>query len=193
MIELLLALREYSLTALDELSLFSKNRGDLPPFKGFIGMIPGEEEKPRASDFPLLIFRLNNFEDPEGGTDSTFTVRILVGVYNPEESNNDKCSPGYHDLCNALTRLRQALLKRGYIGNRWRRTGKLEGGPFDIQPYPYFFGDIVATYAERQTTEELSVEEEIDTYGSAYGNDQTDSWRYPADTPDRTDDERSAF
>lgn len=56
MIELLLALREYSLTALNELSLHSKNRGELPPFKGFIGMIPGEEEKPRASDFPLLIF-----------------------------------------------------------------------------------------------------------------------------------------
>lgn len=190
MIELLMALREYSLSALKELSLLSKNRGDLPPFKGFIGMIPGEEEKPRASDFPLLIFRLNSFEDLESGQDSILTVRILVGIYNPEESNFDKSSPGYHDLCNALARLRQALLKRSNIGGKWRRTGKLEGGPFDIQPYPYFFGDIIVQYDERQTTEEESIEEEIETYGSAYGNDKTSNWRYPADSPDCTGDER---
>ncbi len=193
MIELLFALREYCLGAVRDLSLESKDRGELPAIKGYIGEIPGGLETPRASDFPLLIFRLSGFEDPEDKPLSVLTARIIVGVYCQEESNDDKCSPGYHDLLNIMQRLRQALQRQKQMGGRWRRVGKIDGGPFDYQRYPYWFGDLIVQYDERQTTEELSVEEEIDTYGSAYGNDQTDSWRYPADTPDRTDDERSAF
>lgn len=179
MIELLFALRKYCLDALKDLSLESKDRGDLPSVKGFIGEIPGETELPRASDFPLLIFRLTNFEDPESATTSVLTVRIIVGTYCSEESNDDKCSPGYHDLLNMLQRLRQSLLKDCDMGGRWRRVGKLEGGPFEYQAYPYWFGDIILQYDERQLTEEFSVEEEIDIYGTGYGNDNTENWQYP--------------
>ena len=192
MIELLFALRSFCLDALKDLSLSSKarGRGDLPAFKGFIGEIPGDGKKPDSSEFPLLIFRLIDFADPADLPNSTLTLRIIAGVYNEEENNGDKCSPGYHDLLNALERLRHALLKTRRIGGRWMRVNKLQGGPFDIQAYPYWFGDIIVQYDERQTTEEFSIEEEIDNYGSAYGNDETSNWRYPADSPDRTDDER---
>ena len=195
MIELLFELRSFCLVALKDLSLSSKScgRGDLPAFKGFIGEIPGDGKKPDSSEFPLLIFRLIDFDDPDATSSSTLTLRIIVGVYNEEESNNDKCSPGYHDLLNTLERLRHALLKTRRIGGRWARVNKLQGGPFDIQAYPYWFGDIVIQYGERQITEEFSIEEEIDTYGSAYGNDKTSNWRYPTDSPDHTDAERSAF
>ncbi|MEG1913374.1 MAG: hypothetical protein RR091_12910, partial [Cloacibacillus sp.] len=72
----------------------------------------------------------------------------------------------------------QQLLIHPTIGGRWRRTGALSGGPFDERLYPYWFGDIVVQYDERQNTEELTAEEEIDTYGSAYGNDETKDWSY---------------
>lgn len=179
MIELLFALREFCLDAVKDLSLESKDRGELPPVRGYIGDIPGTEDMPPASDFPLLIFRLINFEDPESGSTSVLTVRIIAGVYCSTENNDDKCSPGYHDLLNMLQRLRQSLLKDCDMGGRWRRVGKLEGGPFEYQAYPYCFGDIILQYDERQHTEEFSVEEEIDIYGTGYGNDNTENWQYP--------------
>ncbi|MDO5115996.1 MAG: hypothetical protein Q4D58_07880 [Synergistaceae bacterium] len=193
MIELLFELRSFCLDALKDLSISSKSRAVLPAFRCFIGEIPGDGRKPDSSEFPLLILRLLDFDDRANESTSTLTIRIIVGIFNEEESNADKCSPGYHDLLNAIERLRRALLKKRLIGNRWARVNKLQGGPFDIQAYPYWFGDIIIQYDERQTTEEFSIEEEIDTYGSAYGNDETSSWRHPADSPDRTDDERSTF
>lgn len=188
MIELLFELRSFCINALKDLSLSSKSRGDLPAFRGFIGEIPGDGKKPDSSEFPLLIFRLIDFDDSTDSPNSTLTLRIIAGIYNEEESNSDKCSPGYHDLLNVLERLRHELLKTRRIGGRWARVNKLQGGPFDIQAYPYWFGDIVVQYDERQTTEEFSIEEEINTYGSAYGNNETGNWRYPADSPDGTDD-----
>lgn len=179
MIEFLFALRAFCAEALANINLQSLDRGELPEVKLFIGEIPGELETPRASDFPLVILRLAGFEDPAAGTMSTLTLRILVGTYCEEESNDDRVSPGYHDMLNMLQRLRQALLKTPHIG-RWRRTGKLEGGPFETQAYPYWFGDIIARYDERQTTEEFCAEEEINIYGSGYGNDDTRDWRYPS-------------
>ena len=192
MLELLTELSKYCQDALSELSLQSKDRGKLPSFKSFIGEIPGENEKPRASDFPLLLFRLMSFEDPLNESQSTLYIRIFVGVYCIEESNNDTISPGYYDLLNALKRLRSALLRVRSIGGR-RLTGKISGGPFEIQAYPYYFGDILVQYEERQNTEEFTEEEEIDNYGSAYGNSETKNWRHPADSPDGTDDERTQF
>ncbi len=183
MLELLTELSKYCPAALSEISLESKNRGKLPPFKSFIGEIPGENEKPRASDFPLLLFRLVSFEDPLNNPRSTLYIRIFVGVYCIEESNDDSVSPGYHDLLNVLKRLRSALLRVRSIGGRWRLTGKISGGPFETQAYPYYFGDLLVQYEERQNTEEFTVEEEIDNYGSAYGNDQSKDWRYPVDSP----------
>lgn len=180
MLELLFEIRKFCLETLKELSLESKDRGDLPEVKCFIGEIPGETELPRASDFPLIIIRLVSFEDPEAGNTSTLTLRILVGAYCDEESNDDMISPGYHDMLNMLQRLRQALLRTPQIGERWRRVGELEGGPFDYQAYPYWFGDIVVQYDERKITEELCVEKEIDTYGTAYGSDETSDWQYPS-------------
>ena len=192
MLELLTELSKYCQDALSGLSLQSKDRGELPSFKSFIGEIPGENEKPRASDFPLLLFRLMSFEDPLNESQSTLYIRIFVGVYCIEESNNDTISPGYHDLLNVLKRLRSALLRVRSIGGR-RLTGKISGGPFEIQAYPYYFGDILVQYEERQNTEEFTEEEEIDNYGSAYGNSETKNWRHPADSPDGTDDERTQF
>lgn len=176
MIDFLFELRRYCLDAVKDLSLESKDRGDLPAVKGYIGDIPGEMTAPPASDFPLLIFRLTGFEDPPNGV-STLTARIIAGVYNPEDKNGEESSAGYHDLLNILRRLRQALLKLSTLGRRWRRTGPLEGGPFDTQMYPYFFGDIVVQFDERQTSEEFTPKEELDIYGTAYGNDQTNHWR----------------
>lgn len=193
MLELLTELSKYCPAALSELSLASKDRGSLPPFKSFIGEIPGENEKPRASDFPLLLFRLVSFEDPLNGYNSTLFIRVFVGVYCIEESSDDPVSPGYHDLLNVLKRLRQALLKKRLIGGRWRLAGKISGGPFETQAYPYYFGDLLVQYEERQNTEEFTEEEEIDNYGSAYGNGETKDWRYPADSPDGTDAERTQF
>jgi len=192
MLELLTELSKYCQDALSELSLQSKDRGKLPSFKSFIGEIPGENERPRASDFPLLLFRLMSFEDPLNESQSTLYIRIFVGVYCIEESNNDTISPGYYDLLNVLKRLRSALLRVRSIGGR-RLTGKISGGPFEIQAYPYYFGDILVQYEERQNTEEFTEEEEIDNYGSAYGNNKTKNWRHPADSPDGTDDERTQF
>lgn len=179
MIELLFALREFCLDAVKDLSLESKDRGELPAVRGYIGDIPGAEDMPPASDFPLLIFRLINFEDPESSSTSVLTVRIIAGVYCSTESSDDICSPAYHDLLNILQRLRHALLKDGDMGDRWRRVGKVEGGPFDYQAYPYFFGDIIVQYDERQIQEEFSQEEEIRINGTAYGNDDTENWQYP--------------
>lgn len=190
MYELLTALGDFCLGALSQLSLESKDRGNLPSFKAFIGDIPGESEKPRASDFPLLLFRLSSFEDPPDGTRSVLTVRILVGVYCDNESNDDVCTPGYHDVLNAIKRLRQALLKKRTIGGKWRLRGRIEGGPFEQQAYPYYFGDLIVQYEERQTTEEFTTEEEIDNYGSAYGNNRTKDWRYPVNAEDGKPDER---
>lgn len=187
MIGLLFALRRYCLDALNEISLSSKDRGDLPEVKGFIGEIPGVTDTVPASVFPLLLLRLDDFEDPQAEDgESTLTVHILAGVYNKEESSGDKCSPGYHDLLNLLHRLRLALLRSGRIGDKWRRAGKMEGGPFEMQKYPYYFGDIVVRYSEHRITEEFSAEEEIDIYGSAYGNEGTDDWKYPANGADET-------
>ncbi|NCU30034.1 hypothetical protein EOM60_05555 [Candidatus Saccharibacteria bacterium] len=189
MLELLTELSKYCQDALSELSLQSKDRGELPSFKSFIGEIPGENEKPRASDFPLLLFRLVSFEDPLNALQSTLYVRIFVGVYCIEESNGDTVSPGYHNLLNTLKRLRQALLKKRTIGKRWRLREKVSGGPFEIQSYPYYFGDLLVQFEERQNTEEFTVEEEIDNYGSAYGNDQSKDWRYPVDSPNGKNNE----
>lgn len=190
MLELLKELSIYCQSALSELSLQSKDRGDLPSFKSFIGEIPGENEKPRASDFPLMLFRLMSFEDPLNESNSTLYIRIFVGVYCIEENNDDPVSPGYHDLLNVLKRLRSALLRVRSIGG-WRLTGKISGGPFEIQAYPYYFGDLLVQYEERQNREVLTEEEEIDNYGSAYGNSETKNWRHPADSPDWTDTERT--
>ena len=189
MLELLTALSEFCQDKLSQLSLQSKDRGALPSFKAFIGDVPCEGERPRASDFPLLLFRLTSFEDPPDDTRSALTVRILVGAYCSEESNDDVCTPGYHDVLNAIKRLRQALLKTRTIGGRWRLRGKIEGGPFEQQAYPYYFGDLIVQYEERQTTEEFTTEEEIDNYGSAYGNDNTKDWRYPVAAADNQGDE----
>lgn len=191
MLELLTELSKYCQGALSELSLKSKDRGSLPLFKVFIGEIPGENEKPRASDFPLLLFRLVSFEDPLNDFNSTLYIRIFIGVYCIEESSKDPVNPGYHDLLNVLKRLRSALLRVRSIGGRWRLTGKVSGGPFEIQAYPYYFGDMLVQYEERQNTEEFTEEEEIDNYGSAYGNSETKNWRHPADSPDGTDAERT--
>lgn len=193
MLELLTELSKYCQGALSQLSLTSKDRGELPAFKAFIGEIPGENEKPRASDFPLLLFRLTSFEDALDNPNSTLSVRIVVGIYCIEESDSDLCSPGYYDLLNALKRLRQALLKKRTIGGRWILKNKIDGGPFETHAYPYYFGDILVQYEEHQNVEEFTVEEEIDIYGSAYGNEETKKWRYPADSPEGTKDERTGL
>lgn len=175
MVKLLYDLREFVRDTLAELSLESKDRGGLPPVRVYIGELPGDAGAPPASDFPLALIRLASFEDGTGDL-SSVTVRIIVGTYAPEDDTGEPCSPGYHDVLNMLERLRQAFLRMSTFKRAWRREGKVEGGPFDYQEYPYFFGDILVTFNKRAVTEELEPGKEIDVFGTAYGNERTRNW-----------------
>lgn len=194
MMDLLTALGRRAQHALRDLSLESRSGSKiLPDFRLFIGALPGLREDPRADDFPMLLLRLLDFSDGISGEKdderrSAATVRILCGVWSEDDG-----SGGYHDLLNALARLRLNFLARPMLENRWRLTGKLEGNAFEDQAFPFWFGDLITRWELRRPVEEFEAEEEIDIYGSAYGNDQTRDWRHPNDAPDGVAEERCAF
>ncbi len=192
MMDLLAAVGRAAQGALKELSLESRGGESLPAFRVHIGALPGLREEPRREDFPLLLLRLLDFGDSVGKgkstetESSTATVRILCGVWSEDDG-----SGGYHDVLNALARMRLHFLAHPLLEKKWRLTGKLEGSVFEEQAFPYWFGDLVTRWELRKPVEEFDVEEEIETYGSAYGNDQTRNWRHPGDAPDGVPEERT--
>lgn len=191
MMGLLMALGKRAQYALRDLSLESwSGENALPAFRLYIGALPGLREDPRREDFPMLLLRLLDFSDGISGEKaderrSVATVRILCGVWSEDDG-----SGGYHDLLNALSRMRLNFLAHPLLESKWRLTGKLEGNAFEDQAFPYWFGDLITRWELRHPVEEFETEEEIDTYGSAYGNDQTRNWRHPGDAPDGIAEER---
>jgi hypothetical protein len=188
--DLLLHLRGFAAAALREMSFESRGGDALPAPNVWIGDLPGKRERPGKEDFPFVLLEyLEGADDLDGDGPSRETVRMLVGVYagGPLEAD---VSPAYQDLTNALDRLRRRALAHPRLAGRWTLAGRTKVELYDEQPWPYYFGSLTTRWEHRRPDREMTAEEEIDVYGSAYGNGTTGNWRVPGDAPDGVPDER---
>jgi len=78
--------------------------------------------------------------EPGEQPDSESRVRIIIATY----SEND--SEGALDVLNVLTRIRNALLKAGVIGNQFLLRKPLEYMVYPDDTQPYFFGEMISIW-----------------------------------------------
>ena len=76
----------------------------------------------------------------QGDDDSTGNVRIIIATY----SDND--SEGALDVLNLITRIRNALLKAGVIGEQFFLRKPLEYLIYPDDTQPYFFGEMMTIW-----------------------------------------------
>jgi hypothetical protein len=188
--DLLLHLRGFAVETLREMSFESRGGEILPAPNVWVGDLPAKKEKPGKEDFPFVLLEyLEGLDELDKSRTSRETVRMLVGVYagGPLEA---EVSGAYQDLMNALDRLRRRVLESPRLAERWNLAGQVKVELYDGQSWPYCFGSLVTRWEHRRPDREMTAEEEISIYGSAYGNEKTGNWRVPGDAPDGVVDER---
>ena len=79
-------------------------------------------------------------QEPGEREDSISNVRIVIATY----SDND--SEGAMDVLNLITRIRNALLKAGIIGNQFLLRKPLEYLVYPDDTQPYFFGELMSVW-----------------------------------------------
>jgi hypothetical protein len=173
MMELLLCLKKFAAASLADMSFEARGGENLPAPNVWVGDLPGKKEKPGKEDFPFVLIELLDVEDDlDGGRPSVETVRLLVGTWaGPTETSID-VSPAYHDLLNALSRLRRSLLVSPVLGRRWAVAGKVVVSLYPEQSYPYYFGSLAAAFETRRPDGGLpdTKSMEVGGDGGAYGN-----------------------
>jgi hypothetical protein len=79
-------------------------------------------------------------QEPGEREDSLSSVRIVIATY----SDND--SEGAMDVLNLITRMRNALLKAGVIGDQFLLRRPLEYLVYPDDTQPYFFGELMSVW-----------------------------------------------
>ncbi len=97
-------------------------------------------------DFPFILVRLSDGEDADS---STVTVYVVIGTYSEDAQN------GWRDPANIVERVRQSLLKKRTLANRFRLEMPLKYELPDEQPVPHWFGIITTKWTIPQLQEEL--------------------------------------
>ena len=145
MIELLEAVKNFTKSTLDGISLDNRGGGTASPvFNAHTATLTRERQEPRAEDFPLIVVRLLDSvdENVDELTDPTIaTVQIIIGVW-----SENMHAGGYIDICNCLTRMRHELLSSSVLAQKFKLTGKMEARPFEEFADPFWFGEIITRW-----------------------------------------------
>ena len=103
--------------------------------------LPDKDAETNRVPYIVLQYMTGKDEQKPGqAADSESTVRIIVATY----SDND--SEGALDVLNVVTRIRNALLKAGVIGEQFLLRQPLEYLVYPDDTQPYFFGELMLTF-----------------------------------------------
>ena len=102
-----------------------------------------EQEGGRYHPFVLIACRAI-----EDGEQSECEIGITVGVYGEDDET-------WQDLLNLMSAIRLKLLSKRLIGRRYRLIDTLTSAISEVQPAPFFYGEITGRYLMYQPQEEL--------------------------------------
>ena len=93
---------------------------------------------------PLILVALRTIEDDK---ETEYEVGLTFGVYGESDET-------WIDLLNLMETVRLRLLSRRLINRRYRLVGELVSEISEIQPAPFFYGEMVGRYMSYQPQEE---------------------------------------
>jgi len=103
--------------------------------------LPDKDAETQRIPYILLQFLAGKDEHKPGDeADSTGNVRIIVATY----AEND--SEGALDVLNLITRIRNALLKAGEVGEQFLLRKPLDYLVYPDDTQPYFFGEMMTVW-----------------------------------------------
>lgn len=94
---------------------------------------------------PFVLIACRSIED---GEQSESEIGITVGVYGEDDET-------WTDLLNLMTALRLRLLSKRIIGRKYRLIDTLISEISEVQPAPFFYGEIIGRYEMYQPLEEM--------------------------------------
>lgn len=94
----------------------------------------------------VLVVETNDEEDDSKM--STAKVEIGFSIYDADQTD------GWRTIYNVMEHVRQALLKKRFIAMKHRLELPLKGVVPDEQPFPQWYGKLIATYTIGQPQEE---------------------------------------
>lgn len=112
---------------------------------------PGHKQDP--PDFPHVIVRY--LEDNDTEESSLGQVRIIVGTYSEDEQN------GWRDSINVITRIKEALLEKRFIGRAFNIEKPIKTELPEEQPYPEWVAMMTVSVTMPQAQQEIDWEKEV--------------------------------
>lgn len=123
--------------------------GDRDPPDGvtiFKQYIPVERfEQNDGRYHPFILIALRSIEDAE---QTEAEIGFTFGVYGEEDET-------WQDLLNLMETVRLRLLARRMIGRRYRLVDALISDINEVQPAPFYYGEMVGRYVMYQPEEEM--------------------------------------
>lgn len=109
-----------------------------------------EEDFLSDTYYPLVVVSLQKVEDGESKEmpESYATVGLTVGCYGEDKR-------AWQDTLNIMERIRQSVLKKRTIGNRFRLRLPTKWETIEGQPYPFWYGYGTLVYTIAQPVEEM--------------------------------------
>ncbi|MDP5277145.1 hypothetical protein [Chengkuizengella axinellae] len=109
------------------------------------GFLPPKKGNQPEAEFPYIIVRLVEGEDEK--EESTTTIKMLFGTYSEDVQ-------GFHDVLNLMEKVRQALLKKRTIDNKFRMELPYKWEVPEEQPHPEWFGMSISKWIIPKVLEE---------------------------------------
>ncbi len=110
-------------------------------------------DDPRGQFHPLIAVQCASVSDEIEGTAAEMT--LTFGVYDESRIEQDgRLNEPWVDLLNLMETVRLRLLSKPVIGGRYRLIKPLETEIAEVQPAPFFYGQITARYFIYQAQDE---------------------------------------
>ena len=112
-------------------------------FKQYIPVERFEQEDGRYH--PFILIALRTIED---GEETIAEIGLTFGVYGEDEET-------WQDLLNLMETVRIRLLAKRVIGRRYRLADTVQSEISEVQPAPFFYGEMTVRYLMYQPQEEM--------------------------------------
>jgi hypothetical protein len=146
MIELCNAIEAHITDAVKDLRM-AYPRGEPRPPQVVHGFLPPKQRGNDADDdAPFIIVR--PVDGSDGEQDSTVTVALIFSAYAEDER-------GVDEVLHALWRVRNSLLAKRMLENRFEMRLPLDWRVYEDQPAPYWFAAMVTRWVINQPQRQL--------------------------------------
>ena len=109
-------------------------------------------DDPRGHFHPLIVVQCASLSDELEGTTAEMT--LTFGVYDESRIESDgRLNEPWVDLLNVMETVRLRLLSKAVIGGRYRLLKPLESEIAEVQPAPFYYGQMTARYYIYQADE----------------------------------------